>query len=106
MTDHTHDWDSFLPASEQSRGCTALTMLVAQVMNFAAVKGHTELALKAWECMEYAILPAAPFPSGKSRLGLSGDWLRLKSQLLLDCTIRPCSGFLPQQICCWSRHHP
>ncbi|CAK0755485.1 hypothetical protein CVIRNUC_002378 [Coccomyxa viridis] len=37
--------------------------LCTAVMNFAAVKGHTELALKAWECMEYAILPAAPFPS-------------------------------------------
>ena len=64
----THDWDLFLPAFEQLRGCTTLTVLVAQVMNFAAVKGHTELALKAWECMEYAILPAAPFPSGESRL--------------------------------------
>ena len=51
-------------------------MLVAQVMNFAAVKGHTELALKAWECMEYAILPAAPFPSGKLRLRLSVVWQR------------------------------
>ena len=58
------------PGIEHLRGCTALTIMVAQVMNYAAARGHTELALKAWECMEYAILPAAPFPSGKSRLCL------------------------------------
>ena len=29
-----------------------------QVLMYAAETGHTDLALKAWECMEYAILPS------------------------------------------------
>ena len=30
---------------------------MVQMLTYAAEAGHTRLALRAWECMEYALLP-------------------------------------------------
>lgn len=41
-----------------------------QVLTYAAEMGHTGLALKAWECMEIAILPSGPPAPGTCALSL------------------------------------